>query len=59
MPARDISEDRAYFTRRAREERQKAAACEDNAAAIAHLRLAEEYARRAEELTAKPRLVAS
>jgi len=57
MPARDVSEDRAYFARRAQEERQKAETCEDNAAAIAHLRLAEEYARRAEHLTQKLRPV--
>jgi len=53
MSAQDWIDDRAYFIKRAREERDKAAECEDNAAALAHLRLADEYARRAEDLTAK------
>ncbi len=59
MPVRDIIEDRAYFTRRAREEREMAATCEDNAAAIAHLTLADEYARRAGELAARPPMAAT
>ena len=57
MTARDDLEDRAYFAKRAQEERERAATCEDNAAALAHLKLADEYNRRANELTAEPRLV--
>lgn len=37
--------DRTYFARRAREERERAAPCEDNSVALAHLRLADEYDR--------------
>lgn len=48
MPAQDIAADRNYFAKRAKDERDKAAVCEDNAAALVHLRLAEEYDRRAE-----------
>ena len=59
MPVRDIIEDRAYFARRAREERDRAATCEDNAVAMAHLKLADEYARRAEELAEQPRMIVS
>jgi len=47
MPIRDESENRIYYTQRAREERQRAVICEDNSAALAHLRMAEEYDRRA------------
>ena len=53
MTVRDDIDDRAYFTRRAREERKFAATCEDNAAALAHLRMADEYSKRASELTAR------
>jgi len=55
MPAQDKVEDCTYFTERAEEERQRAAVCEDNAAALAHLRLADEYNRRAQEVAAMPR----
>lgn len=40
-------DDRSYFLRRARQERDVANCSEDNAAALAHYRLAEEYERRA------------
>lgn len=46
MSARHEIEDRAYYARRAREELIKAATCEDNAAARAHLDLAGEYQKR-------------
>ncbi|GEM_PF-3483000 len=39
-------EDRSYFQRRARAELAIASTCEDNAAALAHFRLADEYERR-------------
>jgi hypothetical protein len=48
MPVRDESENRIYYAQRAREERQRAVICEDNSAALAHLRMAEEYDRRAQ-----------
>jgi hypothetical protein len=54
MTVRDDIEDRAYFTQRAREERKFATTCEDNAAALAHLKMADEYSRRATELMARP-----
>lgn len=47
MPIRDESENRINYERRAREERQRAVVCEDNSAALAHFRMAEEYDRRA------------
>jgi hypothetical protein len=40
------SDDRSYFQRRARAELAIASTCEDNAAALAHFRLADEYERR-------------
>ncbi|SFJ06308.1 hypothetical protein SAMN03159338_0699 [Sphingomonas sp. NFR04] len=43
MPSPD---DRSYFQRRARAELAIASICEDNAAALAHFRLADEYERR-------------
>jgi hypothetical protein len=46
MTLKDEIENRAYFTRRAREERERAAICEDNSAALAHLQMAEEYDKR-------------
>ena len=54
MSVRDIIEDRAYFIRRAREERAAACTCEDNSAAVAHLKMADEYERRAQELMNGP-----
>jgi len=59
MTVRDEIEDRAYFTKRARQERERAATCEDNAAALAHLKLADEYSRRVDELTTRPRSISS
>ncbi|WP_404337900.1 hypothetical protein AB2M62_03690 [Sphingomonas sp. MMS12-HWE2-04] len=47
MATRDIAQDRDYFLKRAKEERERAAVCEDNAAALVHLRLADEYDRQA------------
>ena len=43
MPDRD---DMIYFEVRARQERERAAACEDNSVAKTHLRMADEYERR-------------
>jgi hypothetical protein len=40
-------EDRDYFALRAAQERAMANSCEDNSAALAHFRMAEEYDRRA------------
>ena len=48
--ARTESEDRNYYRQRASEERQRAIVCEDNSAALAHLKMAEEYDRRAQGL---------
>jgi hypothetical protein len=42
MTGKEI-DDGDYFARRAREERQRAALCEDNAAALVHLKMADEY----------------
>lgn len=53
MTVRNDIDDRAYFTQRAREERKFAATCEDNAAALAHLKMADEYSKRATELMAR------
>ena len=50
MPVRDESENLIYYAQRAREERQRAVTCEDNSAALAHLRMAEEYDRRAQDI---------
>jgi hypothetical protein len=50
MAIRDESENRIYYAQRAREERQRAVICEDNSAALAHLRMAEEYDRRAQNI---------
>lgn len=45
------SEDQSYYRKRAQEERERAAACEDSSVAMAHLKMADEYERR---LLAKP-----
>jgi hypothetical protein len=50
MSVREIIENRTYYARRAREERAKAATCEDNSVAIIHLELAEKYDERARSL---------
>jgi len=47
------SEDRSYFQRRARAELAIASTCEDNAAALAHFRLADEYERRVRAMAAR------
>ena len=59
MPVRDPVEDRDYFARRAREERELAATCEDNAVAMAHLQMADEYSKRANDLAAERDTTAS
>jgi hypothetical protein len=46
MSTRNWTEDRDYFEHRARQERRLAIQCEDNAAALAHLRMAEAYDQR-------------
>lgn len=51
--------DQEYFAMRAREERERAAICEDNAVAMAHLKMAEEYDKRARGVGASPRFVVS
>jgi hypothetical protein len=43
-------EDRAYLEKRLKAERSIAATCEDNSAALAHLRMADEYQRRLEAM---------
>lgn len=40
-------DDRAYFTARAQRERAIGSTCEDNALALVHLQMADEYERRA------------
>lgn len=59
MTTRDMIEDRAYFAKRAQEERDRAAVSEDNAAALIHLKLADEYDRRAHEVAVMPRRAAN
>lgn len=59
MTARNEIEERSYCTRRAREERQKAAICEDNSAALVHLKLAEEYERRVRDTGPVQRIAAT
>jgi hypothetical protein len=59
MPGRKTEEDRAYFARRAREEREKAAASDSDAAMLVHRKLAEEYARKAGEPFSNPDPIAS
>ena len=46
-----------YFRRRADEERRIAATCGDSAVAAAHLKMADEYQKRVDELNDQPRLV--
>lgn len=45
-------DDRAYYEVRARQERAIGSNCEDNAVALAHLGMADEYERRIAALTA-------
>jgi hypothetical protein len=53
MSARHEIENRAYYSQRAMEELIKAATCEDNTVARAHLNLADEYQKRAATLSDK------
>lgn len=46
--------DHDYFSQRAAQERAAANKCEDNAVALAHLRMADEYERRAQHLAPAP-----
>ena len=59
MPIRDVDEDRSFLARRAREEREASARCEDSAAAMAHLKMAEEYDKRASQFVTASRLAAT
>lgn len=56
MASQAKADNRSYFRQRARQELEMAATCENNAAALAHLTLAEEYRRRVEasETAAEP-----
>ncbi|MDG2534356.1 hypothetical protein P6144_11900 [Sphingomonas sp. HITSZ_GF] len=47
-------DDREYFTLRATQERVIARACKDNAVALTHFRMADEYDRRAEKAKGPP-----
>ena len=47
MIARDATNDRDYYIKRAREERAWASKCEEPTAALAHLKLAVQSERRA------------
>jgi hypothetical protein len=47
MIVREEATGTDYYIERAREERARAAACKDHLAALAHLKLAAEYERRA------------
>ena len=42
------TDDASYYRERARQERERAATCEDNAVALAHLKMAEAYDKRVE-----------
>jgi DNA-binding ferritin-like protein len=60
MSVSDIIDDRAYFTRRAREERECASTCKDKTTAVAHLKMADECEKHAKVLShSKPRMVYS
>lgn len=45
-----LRDDYSYYRQRAQREREIAARCEDNAVALAHRRLADEYERRLTKL---------
>lgn len=47
MIVREEATGTDYYIERAREERERAAACQDHLAALIHLKLAAEYERRA------------
>ncbi|MDG5487814.1 hypothetical protein NYR55_04160 [Sphingomonas sp. BGYR3] len=40
------SDDKIYFLKRAKEERERAASCEDNCVALAHQKMADAYEKR-------------
>lgn len=46
----DRNKDREYYRKRARDERQKATVCEDNAVALAHFRMADAYEERVRDI---------
>ena len=53
MIVREETQDRSYYGERAREERKLAAQCAGQAAALAHLKLASAYDKRAGRLSAE------
>jgi hypothetical protein len=55
MQVLNAANDRAYFIRRSREERERATICDDISVALVHLAMAEEYDRRA--AASSPRLI--
>jgi hypothetical protein len=56
MASQPKTDSRTYFKQRERQELEMAATCENNAAALAHLTLAEEYRKRvvASDTVAEP-----
>lgn len=44
------TDDASYYQKRAQQERKRAAICEDNTVALAHLRMADEYELRVREM---------
>jgi hypothetical protein len=44
------TDDASYYQKRAQQERERAAICEDNTVALAHLRMADEYELRVQEM---------
>ncbi len=59
MSLQDKVEDREYLLRRMREERAAAANADDDAAAHAHSKMADEYERRAHALVSRPSAASS
>lgn len=51
-------DDASYYRKRARQERERAATCEDNSVALAHLRMSDEYERRVQDLNVTLNVVA-
>jgi hypothetical protein len=47
MLDRNVHDDQTYYSRRAREERDRAAMCQDNAVALTHLKFADAYDKKA------------
>ncbi len=58
LAASNRLDDMRYFARRASQERERAIVCEDNVAAIVHLKMAEEYERRTTGESARIAIVA-